>query len=216
MVQIILLLQLDVVLVVQHYSKMILIEGCNKTVFIEIASAEFWTIMLLLGIFLETLLQTMIKPSYAWKSFSANYLRGKKRDIISEIREYSTRALNLAGLTFAGISLLIGTLLRSQQSIRNPLLMFIFALTLFLVSYKLDVFSAKKKVIWWVQQRLLNYGLLGLIIGLGLLFTSKIKGTKDYIFLLMGIVLIIHLIEYYYDYKLTKKEAEIDSQKKKK
>jgi len=151
------------------------------------------------------LLQMKVSLKYAFKGFTKRELH-PDRDIRFEIREYSSRALTLAALTFAGISLIITGFRENLTAVKDVLLVFMLGLILFIVSYKLDVFSGKRRIFWELQQRLLNYGLLALVIGLCLFFAAQIPDSTPYVVVGFLIVLALHVEEYLDDYRTYKSE----------
>lgn len=148
--------------------------------------------------------QIKLSWKYAMGSFSRKEIYDKTKDIRSEITEYSNRALEMGGLTFAAISFLISNV--NKILFFNDLLIILsFAFFLFIISFKLDIFSGKRRIMWELQQRLLNYGILSLVISISLFLIIYIKESFLIAISAVIIIFLAHLKEYMNDYNLYKK-----------
>lgn len=169
-----------------------------------ITDAKAWIVILIMGIVFETLLQIKVNWEYAISKFSKNEIYSKEKDIRSEIKEYSTRALTMAGLTFAAIALIISGFKDEISIVNDILLLFFLGFALFILSFELRLFSGKRRIIWEIQQRLVNYGFLSIIIGLALFFGKLIQNIFYMIVPLLSLIILLHISGYYSDYKLYK------------
>lgn len=169
-----------------------------------ITDAKAWIVILIMGIVFETLLQIKVNWEYAIGEFSKNEIYSKEKDIRSEIKEYSTRALTMAGLTFAAIALIISGFKDEISIVNDILLLFFLGFALFILSFELRLFSGKRRIIWEIQQRLVNYGFLSIIIGLALFFGKLIQNILYMIVPLLSLIILLHISGYYSDYKLYK------------
>lgn len=123
--------------------------------------------------------------------------KGKNKDVSQESMEYSSRSLIFVGLIFAGITLLISSYKDDLKNVEDTLIILIFALSLFLLSYKIEVLTATREIYWIIQDRVLNYGFLAIVISL-LTFFYKVFYSSFAIGILVFtfiIIFVIHLCE---------------------
>lgn len=157
----------------------------------------FWgSVALIIGIILETGLLLCKDFDYALEEFGKH-----ETNIVKEVERYASKALTLATITFAAISFLLGQYKNRLDQIQDPLFLFVVGLSLFFISYKLEVFGPVKRIIWDIQQRLFNYGILSLVAGLSIfLLNSENLFIVPASFMLLG-VFAIHIAEYVTDYR---------------
>jgi hypothetical protein len=136
------------------------------------------------------------------KKFVLRWLEGKERKYITlESREYKTTALTLSGLTFAGIALMIDAFSKNLQEAIDTLIILFYSFGLFLISYRFEVLT-NYRFYWIIQEKTLNFGFLGLIFSL-LIFVYLQKLTYFLVPLIVIVIaiILIHLIEFKFDYK---------------
>lgn len=158
--------------------------------------------ILTLWILLEVFINIWKSPKYLSEKFGHG--EDKFKD---EVKITAERSLNLGALTFAGISLILGGFGKNLTSnILDSLIVFSFGLMLFIISYKLEVCSATIRIYRELQQRIYNFGILSLVFGLFIFFINKQIYEFSYIFGIMTlIIIIIHIYEYFNDYKTYRK-----------
>lgn len=116
----------------------------------------------------------------------------KEEEIEPEARLCGTRALTLAGLTFAGIIFLISNYGKIYD---DTLLIITYSFGLQLLSYNFEILTGLREIYFVVQDRLLMYGFLGLIIALFVFFWENIVIISIIISIFISIFTIIHLRE---------------------
>lgn len=158
-------------------------------------TGEGFIFLLLVGIILETFLIILGNKEYAFDSFGED-----EKNITEEVDEYASKALTLASITFAGLTFLLGSFRGQYTLIRDALFVFVFALSLFLLSYKLNVWGPTRRLWWSLQQRFFNYGLLALLIGLCLFFRDTFSEILLLLVIITLIVIIVHFFEYKHDF----------------
>jgi len=114
----------------------------------------------------------------------------KEEEVEPESRLCGTRALTLAGLTFAAIIFLFGNFNKAYD---NTLLIMTYSFGLLLLSYNFEMFTGLKEIYFIAQDRLLMYGFLGLIIALSVLFWEKLRTISIIILIFLIIFLILHI-----------------------
>ena len=187
---------------------MLLVNGWISNLLSMLTNSNFWVIIFISGIIIETVLEICFNKKFILSRFGEEELNNTGQDIRGEIREYSTRALTLSGLTFAGIALLFGNIENNYGVASNMFLIMIFALFLFVIAYKIGVFSAKKRIFFQVEQRLVNYGLLGLVVSIYLLSVEFISYIFSVLFATMLIfIFALHIKEYINDFRLNIEKA---------
>lgn len=115
-----------------------------------------------------------------------------EKEIEPESRLYGTRALTLAGLTFAGIIFLIDNY---EKTYEDALFILIYSFGLLLLSYNFEILTGGKEIYFVVQDRLLTYGFLGLIIALFVFFWETLIIISIILSIFIFILTIIHLRE---------------------
>jgi hypothetical protein len=118
-----------------------------------------------------------------------------------EGREYATRALNLGALSFAGIALLAGTYATSLDQISGSLLILVFGLGLFFISYSVETLVRLRRIVWVVQDKTLSFGYLSILIGLAAFFYVKLPIVFPVVVIITTVISLISLIEFRFDYK---------------
>lgn len=153
--------------------------------------------LLLVGSFLlETLLLIQQNLSHALNGF------GKAEgDITTEVRNYARKAITFASITFAAVTFVLAQFGNELALVRDTLFLFVFGLALFLVSYKIQVFGATKRIYWSLQQRLFNYGILALVFGLFLFFYEVFPEYWIPVGVMVTVVALLHVNEYKHDYR---------------
>ena len=169
-------------------------------------SGEGIVFILILWLFLETVILFLINRSFILGKFGTG-----ERKISKQVHEYSSRALNLTAITFAAISFIIAGIGLRIPNIEDSLIIFVFGFFCFILSYKIGVFGATKRIYWSIQQRLLNFGLLSLVFGLLLFFNNQFPRANVLIGSMTAIVVLFHIKEYKSDYnncvKIKKKKS---------
>lgn len=133
--------------------------------------------------------------------------RGDEEDIGPESRIYNERALVFSGLTFAGITLLIDSSSNDLNQIQASLIVLTYSMSLFFISYKIEVLTGLKGIYWIIQEKTLNYGFIAIIVSLVIFFHAKIQSLFFIGIFLLVIVYMTHLmelktdLEYYNDNK---------------
>ena len=133
--------------------------------------------------------------------------RGDEEDIGPESRIYNERALVFSGLTFAGITLLIDSSSNDLNRIQASLIVLTYSMSLFFISYKIEVLTGLKRIYWIIQEKTLNYGFIAIIVALVTFFHAKLQSLFFIGIFLFFIVYVTHLmelkkdLEYYNDNK---------------
>ena len=134
---------------------------------------------------LEVMLVYRINPKAVKK-------KRKEKEVEPESRLYGTRALTLAGLTFAGIIFLISNY---NERYEDALLIMIFSFGLLLLSYNFEILTGDKELYLIVRDRLLACGFLGLMIAISVFFWNILEIVSFITFIFIAIVGILHIIE---------------------
>jgi len=116
----------------------------------------------------------------------------KEIEVKSESRLYGTRALTLAGLTFAGIIFLVGSYNKIYE---DTLLVMAFSFGLLLLSYNFEILTGDKELYFIIQDRLLACGFLGLMIAISVFFWNILKIISFITFVFIVILGVLHLME---------------------
>lgn len=156
-----------------------------------VATGEGLVVFLLLGIVAET-----IGVIVGNREFTLGRFGEGEGNVDVEVEKYASKALTFASITFAGVTFLLAQFQEQLAQIRGPMLLFVFGFALFLLSYKLEVFSGTHRLAWSLQQRLFNYGILALVSGLLLFFSDTFS---DFLLPVGGMAVIIvglHVVEY--------------------
>lgn len=142
--------------------------------------------------------------------FAQSPTKRGKQDIGPESREYNTRAIAFAGLTFAGITLLIDSSSKNLNEIQASLLVLTYSLCLFFISYKIEVLTGIEELYWIIQDKTLNYGFLSIVSALTTFFYEKLQNLVVIGLLMFLLIYIVHLIELKLDleYRYTTKDLE--------
>lgn len=115
------------------------------------------TIFLVVWIGLETLLIYLSNPEYLMDTFDEG-----EENIVKQVEQYSSKSLNFASLTFAGLTFIFAQFYPGISNIKDSVFLFVVGFCFFLIAYKLEVYSATYRIIWSTQQRFFNFGLLSL------------------------------------------------------
>ena len=160
-------------------------------------SGEFFVVLMVFWCAIETLLILFKNRDYILAKFDKG-----ERNIKSQVDKYSSRALTFVAIIFALISLMIAGFGPIEiQNVKDTFLVFTFGLAFFIISYKLSVISATKRIYWDLQQRLFNFGVLSLVFGLLLFFKNHISQFFVFILLTTLIIIVLHIREYVSDLK---------------
>ncbi|MBC7092004.1 MAG: hypothetical protein H5T50_08895 [Nitrososphaeria archaeon] len=116
----------------------------------------------------------------------------KEEEIEPEARLCATRALTLAGLTFAGIIFLITNY---KAHYEDALCILVYSFGLLLLSYNFEILTGDKELFFQIQDKLLKYGFLGLILSLLLFFWNILKIISFIILIFVIAFIILHLME---------------------
>lgn len=160
-------------------------------------SAASWVTVFLLGFFL---IETSILLIMYWE-YMLDHPGQDEAYILKEVNNYSSKALTFASLTFAGLTFVLAQFFDSDiDVIEGTLFLFTIAFGLFVISYKLEVFAATRRILFSVQQRLFNYGILFVVAGL-MTFFYNISIQLTIIVSMIGLLMfILHLLEYVDDF----------------
>jgi hypothetical protein len=137
---------------------------------------------------------------------NVSYVLGKYDDdegnIVRRSSEYASRALTFSSLTFAGLTFVLAqTDGEGLGALSDTVFLFTVGFTYFVLSYKLDVYAAVRRIYFSTQQRLFNFGLLSLVSGLVMYF-SQVSGQLLLPVAIGALVVyILHLVEYIGDVK---------------
>jgi len=162
-------------------------------------SGEGIVFLLFFWICLETVILLLKNKDFLLGKFGKEERRTEK-----EVTEYSSKAINLATITFAVISLTIVAIgkcpIESTFDISHTLFVFVLGLAFFIISYKISVFSATRRVYWYLQEKFLNFGILALVFGLFLFFKNNLPQYSGLMFLTIIFIVIIHIKEFREEY----------------
>lgn len=164
--------------------------------FASIFSGGWLLILLMVAFASETIIVHRKAGNYLGGSPGAN-----EGNHFSEVRKYSDKAITLAGITFAIIAI-VPSLKGESVNFLEVILIFTFSLFLFLFCFKLDVIAGTKRKYWDIQQRLFNYGLLALVVGLNKYFEVMMKEMLFLIMPLSAIFFIVHFYEFKGDLRI--------------
>lgn len=146
------------------------------------------------------------------------YVLGKYNDdegnIVPRSSEYASRALTFSSLTFAGLTFVLAqTDGEGLGALSDTVFLFTFGFTFFILSYKMDVYAAVRRVYFSTQQRLFNFGLLSLVSGLVMYFSQVSDQLLIPVAIGAVLIYILHVVEYVGDVKdYANGELEDDSQ----
>jgi len=130
-----------------------------------------------------------------------NYVLGKYNDdegnIVPRSSEYTSRALTFSSLTFAGLTFVLAqTDGKGLDTLSDTVFLFTVGFTYFVLSYKMDVYAAVRRIYFSTQQRLFNFGLLSLVSGLVMYFSQVSDQLLLPVALGAILIFVLHLIEY--------------------
>lgn len=111
-----------------------------------------------------------------------------------EARDYNARALTLAGLTFAAISLIYGTA-QTLSLIADALTVLIVSLSFFLVSFSLTALVNIRRVYWVGQDKSLAFGHLSMFAGVLVLLYGQFPAAFVAAAIGLAVVILLHLME---------------------
>lgn len=152
---------------------------------------------LLLWMVLETVILILANTEYTL----GKYDRGEG-NIATLSEYYASKSLTFASLTFAGLTFILAQRSNTEvDSIFDTLFLFTFGFSLFILSYKLDVFAAIRRIYFSIQQRLFNFGILSLISGLVIYFYDVSTLLFIPILMVSLLVFFMHIIEYIQDFQ---------------
>lgn len=155
-------------------------------------SGEFLISILTVWFFIETGLILAKNHNFILDKFS-----DKERNIKYQTDRYSSNALTFVAILFAVISLIFTMI----PSTKDVILILMFGLVLFIISYKLSVVGATKRIYWNLQQRLFNFGILSLVFGLTMFFKNYLPEFFVLSLLPLILIIILHILEYIKDFK---------------
>jgi hypothetical protein len=116
-------------------------------------------------------------------------------EIKPEAREYNTRALTLAGLTFAAIGLIYGTA-TNPSLVAEALTVLVTSLSFFLVSYSLEALVRFRRLYWISQDKSLAFGYISMFAGVLVLFYERLPAAFAAGAIGLVIVSLLHLREF--------------------
>src|SRR5213083_2227211 len=118
-----------------------------------------------------------------------------------EAREYNARALTLAGLTFAGISLIYGTA-QNPSLVAESLTVFVASLSFFLVSYSLTMLVRYRRLYWVALDKSLAFGYMALFVGVLVLMYERFPAAFVAAVVGFAFVAALHILEFFGDVRL--------------
>ena len=118
--------------------------------------------------------------------------------VATEAREYNSRALTLAGLTFAGISLIYGTA-QNPSLVAESLTVFVTSLSFFLVSYSLTLLVRYRRLYWVAQDKSLAFGYLAMFAGVLVLMYERFPAAFVAALVGFAFVAALHILEFFGD-----------------
>lgn len=124
-----------------------------------------------------------------------------ERNIVSETRNYASKSTNMASISFAGVALIISQNGIRSQTTRNPLVLIVLGFLFFVTSFKLEVFAATKRIVWDIQQRSFNCGVLSVVSGTALFILTVLPQSAVLILLFCPAVAVVHIAEFVEDYR---------------
>jgi hypothetical protein len=157
----------------------------------EISGLEI-ALILLLGLIIESVILVAANHKYVLGKYDRD-----EGNVIAQSSEYASRALTFSSLTFAGLTFVLAqTDGEGLGTLSDTVFLFTVGFTYFVLSYKMDVYAAVRRVYFSTQQRLFNFGLLSLVSGLVMYFSQ----VSDQLLLPVAIgailIFVLHLIEY--------------------
>ena len=131
----------------------------------------------------------------------SRYQTAEEREKIKkEAGEYNARALTLAGLTFAAISLIYGTA-QNPLVVADTLTVLVASLSFFLLSYSLTALVHHRKVYWVVQDKSLAFGYVSMFAGVAVLMYERFPTAFVAAAVGLGMVLVLHFMEFASDFR---------------
>lgn len=156
-----------------------------------LATGEGVFALLTLGFVLETIGVVVGNPGFTLARFGEG-----EGNIENEVIHYSSKSLTFASITFGGLAFIVAQFRGELELIRDPTFLFMFAFSLFLISYKIQVFGAAHRLAWSLQQRFFNYGILSLVVGLVIFVYQTFPELVLPAAILLVVVFGLHVIEY--------------------
>lgn len=155
------------------------------------------TLALFVWLVLESVILVAVNPKYVLGKYDDD-----EGNIVPRSSEYASRALTFSSLTFAGLTFVLAqTDGEGLGTLSDTVFLFTVGFTYFVLSYKMDVYAAVRRVYFSTQQRLFNFGLLSLVSGLVMYFSQ----VSDQLLLPVAVgaflIFVLHLIEYIDDVK---------------
>lgn len=156
--------------------------------------------VLLSVLFLGLIIETSINLISNTSSMLSPFGKGEE-NYHNEAATYASRSLTLASLTFAVISFILTQNTDELEAAEGTLLLFFIGLVFFISSFKLEVFAPTRRIYFDIQQRLFNYGLLSLVLGLYLLSVQALPTFSTIISVLVIIIFLVHVLEFVTEFK---------------
>lgn len=119
-----------------------------------------------------------------------------EQKIFVEVRECSAQSIKLATITFAAISFIIASFRLEIALVENVILVLVFGLSLFFVSYKLGDYAATYRIIGEVQQIVFDVAFLSILLGLWLFFANHFSQAYLIASVTLTILFGIHFVGY--------------------
>lgn len=148
----------------------------------------------------------LVLESVVLVAVNHRYVLGKydddERNIVSQSSEYASRALTFSSLTFAGLTFVLAqTKGEGLGELSDTVFLFTVGFTFFVLSYKMDVYAAVRRIYFSTQQRLFNFGLLSLVSGLVMYFSQVSDQLLIPVAIGAVLIYILHTVEYVGDVK---------------
>jgi len=129
------------------------------------------------------------------KLASSPFEEEEKDNIKEESKDYASRALILAGLTFAAIALWVGAFSSKLEEIEATVAVSMFALFFFLFSYKMYGLTDFRRIYWIMQDKSLNFGLIAIVLALVTFSLEKLPWLSVPALLFSVVMIILQLAE---------------------
>jgi magnesium-transporting ATPase (P-type) len=141
---------------------------------------------------IETVLVILVNPEYTLGKYNSG-----EGNIVHQSENYASKALTFASLTFAGLTFILAQSTRPDvEAYTNTVFLFTVGFGLFIVAHKLDVYAPVRQIYFPIQQRLFNFGILALVVGL-LVYFRQVSGQLFLPVVVVAIIIgLLHVFEY--------------------
>lgn len=155
------------------------------------------TLALFLWLVFESVIVVVVNHRYVLGKYNND-----EGNIVPQSSEYASRALTFSSLTFAGLTFVLAqTDGEGLGALSDTVFLFTVGFAYFVLSYKMDVYAAVRRIYFSTQQRLFNFGLLSLVSGLVMYFSHISDQLLMPVAIGAVLIYILHLVEYVGDVK---------------